>query len=290
MKKNLMLAGLITAALLLSSGPLLAEEAAWTIEYPHTFEIPEGSYAWLVNPGRAEKVTTLVFDWNEDSRVLKVNGEKIFPGLPEPHKVLTEQEIEKVYGKFSIIEKWHEELGLWRGALDRYKQKIAEFQATLDETRKAVLRGEMDEKALQEHFQRAAAQYPISEIIARDEGLQLLDDGFIVFVRWPSGLLDGKVYPVKKPELTRKINCTYDEASVVVRQIVSFYKIHPHVPHVVFIDNGGPTTMVFGEADVEKIETSIAQARREKQLPQRGGLVSKRALSRILEFGGDKNE
>ncbi len=247
-----------------------AKKPSRDIEYPYIFDIQTGSYAWLVTPGRAEKVSQLVFEWSESTKVLKINGDRVFPPVDVPPKSFSEAEYERTYKDFPIIAEWAKELGSWKAAWKRYKDHLDSFKIALEEQWQLKLQGEISEEDLNDFFQKECQRYPLSKMIAREMGIKKVSKHDLQFYRvwYPEGEFCPDLAGVRKDEDLKIKECSRKKADGIVRKIVGFYKIAPHREHLVFISNGGPSHRIMGKESVARVNKVIQEALNEKNSPK----------------------
>ncbi len=273
---------MITMAILAS--PSYAKKPSWDIEYPYIFDIQTGSYAWLVTPGRAEKISQLVFEWSESTKVLKINGDRVFPPVDVPPKFFSEAEYERTYKDFPIIAEWAKELGSWKAARERYRDHLDSFKIALEEQWQLTLQGEISEEDLNDFFQKECQRYPLSKMIARERGIKINEHDVQFYRIWyPEGEFCPDFSGVPQYEDLKIKECSRKKADGIVREIVGFYKIAPHREHLVFIKNGGPSHLIMGGDSVAEVNKVILEALNEKKLPESPSILSSHLLEHMMK-------
>jgi len=190
MKRSQSTAGihlLFSVMMVFQASALGAETVAyqWPVHYPYQFDIQDGSYAWLVTADMCQKTTGLLFDWDEQAKVLTVNGARVYPAVPGEKPYASERERERVYGNYPVVRKLYEELGSWIRASDQYHDTIYDYTLRLNARCREYLSGELSETELRDYFRESLAEYPYSEIFSADQGLELSENGFTVYANRP---------------------------------------------------------------------------------------------------------
>ncbi len=266
------------------ASPCYAERPSWAIDYPYTFEIQDGSYAWLVTPGRAEKVSQLVFEWSEDTQVLKVNGDRVLPPVEVAPKTFSEADYERIYKRVPIIAEWAKEIGSWKKAWEQYDEYLNSFKKELEKKHRLIMEGTIVKKDLDEYFKNACQRYPLSRMIAREKGIKIFESHSEFYLIWyPEGEVCPDMAGIRQKEDYKMMECSKEQADAMVRRIISFYKTTPHLEHLVFIGNGGPSHLIMGADSVAKVNREILGALNEKKLPEGPSILSSYMLENMME-------
>ena len=257
----------------------------WPVSYPYQLNIQEGSSAWIVTSDLCEKTTTLRFDWDESSKILTVNGARVYPGVYEESQYNNERDRERIYGEFPTIKSFHVDLGTWMGAVEKYRSIILDFKFMLNSKCREFRSGEITEADLRQYFRDSLTEYPYSAIFSVEKGLELQEKGFVIYANRPQPGFTPHyhLYNVVEVKQRESIIGSKDRADTIVRQVVGHYKAMPHLPHIVFLGNGGASQLCWGVETVSKIEGAISRALAEQSVPEGLSPISKKILRRIVD-------